>query len=111
MLELLNQLDGFDELGDVNVIMATNKIESVDPALIRRGHIDHKIKFPLSDVKTKRNIFIIHTSKMAVAEYVNLEIFVMAEDEWSGAVIKAVCTERRIDVCQEDCQGKGKGTF
>jgi len=48
---------------------------------------------------------------MTLAEYVNLEIFVMAEDEWSGAVIKAVCTERRIDVCQEDCQGKGKGTF
>jgi len=61
MLELLNQLDGFDELGDVNVIMATNKIESVDPALIRRGHLDHKIKFPIADVKTEEifSIFIL----------------------------------------------------
>lgn len=53
MLELLNQLDGFDTCGDVKVIMATNRIESLDPALIRPGHINRKIKFPLPDVKTK----------------------------------------------------------
>lgn len=57
MLELLNQLDGFDTRGDVKVIMATNKIESLDPALIRPGRIDRKIEFPLPDVKTKRHIF------------------------------------------------------
>jgi 26S proteasome regulatory subunit T2 len=54
MLELLNQLDGFDERGDVKVIMATNRIESLDPALIRPGRIDRKIEFPLPDTKTKR---------------------------------------------------------
>lgn len=56
MLELLNQLDGFDTRGDVKVIMATNKIESLDPALIRPGRIDRKIEFPLPDIKTKRQI-------------------------------------------------------
>lgn len=44
--------------------MATNKIESLDPALIRPGRIDRKIEFPLPDVKTKRNIFKIHTGKV-----------------------------------------------
>eukprot|EP01040_Poterioochromonas_malhamensis_P000758 gene755-808_t len=110
MLELLNQLDGFDERGDVKVIMATNKIESLDPALIRPGRIDRKIEFPLPDVKTKRNIFKIHTSKMSLSDDVDLEVFVMSKDELSGADIKAICTEagllalreRRMKVTQDD---------
>jgi len=99
MLELLNQLDGFDERGDVKVIMATNCIESLDP-----------IEFPLPDIKTKRHIFQIHTQKMTLADDVNLEEFVLSKDELSGADIKAVCTEagmlalreRRMKVTQSD---------
>jgi 26S proteasome regulatory subunit T2 len=71
MLELLNQLDGFDERGDVKVIMATNRIESLDPALIRPGRIDRKIEFPLPDIKTKRHIFNIHTNKMTLSDDVS----------------------------------------
>ncbi|KAG2356186.1 26S proteasome subunit P45 [Suillus spraguei] len=93
MLELLNQLDGFDTRGDVKVIMATNKIETLDPALIRPGRIDRKIEFPLPDVKTKRHIFRLHTSRMSLSEDVDLEEFIMAKDDLSGADIKAVCTE------------------
>ncbi|KAA8583314.1 hypothetical protein FQN60_015860 [Etheostoma spectabile] len=91
MLELLNQLDGFDSRGDVKVIMATNRIETLDPALIRPGRIDRKIEFPLPDEKTKRRIFQIHTSRMTVAD-------------------DAICTEaglmalreRRMKVTNED---------
>ena len=54
MLELLNQLDGFDPRGDVKVLMATNRIETLDPALIRPGRIDRKIEFPLPDAATKK---------------------------------------------------------
>eukprot|EP00518_Triparma_eleuthera_P010560 CAMPEP_0182480120 /NCGR_PEP_ID=MMETSP1319-20130603/35275_1 /TAXON_ID=172717 /ORGANISM="Bolidomonas pacifica, Strain RCC208" /LENGTH=317 /DNA_ID=CAMNT_0024681589 /DNA_START=3 /DNA_END=953 /DNA_ORIENTATION=- len=110
MLELLNQLDGFDERGDVKVIMATNKIESLDPALLRPGRIDRKIEFPLPDAKTKRRIFQVHTSRMTMAEDADLEVFVMGKDQLSGADIKAICTEagllalreRRMKVTQAD---------
>lgn len=110
MLELLNQLDGFDSRGDVKVIMATNRIETLDPALIRPGRIDRKIEFPLPDEKTKRRIFNIHTAKMTLAEDVTFDELVMAKDDLSGADIKAVCTEagllalreRRMKVTMED---------
>ncbi|KAJ3541287.1 hypothetical protein NM688_g6109 [Phlebia brevispora] len=101
MLELLNQLDGFDTRGDVKVIMATNKIETLDPALIRPGRIDRKIEFPLPDIKTKRHIFKLHTSRMSLAEDVDLEEFVTAKDDLSGADIKAVCTEAGLLALRE----------
>jgi 26S proteasome regulatory subunit T2 len=110
MLELLNQLDGFDGRGDVKVIMATNRIETLDPALIRPGRIDRKIEFPLPDEKTKRRIFNIHTSRMTLAEDVDFNELVLAKDDLSGADIKAICTEaglmalreRRMRVTGED---------
>ncbi|KAK7103086.1 26S proteasome regulatory subunit 4 [Littorina saxatilis] len=115
MLELLNQLDGFDSRGDVKVIMATNRIETLDPALIRPGRIDRKIEFPLPDEKTKRRIFTIHTSRMTLAQDVNIDDYVMSKDDLSGADIKAICTEagllalreRRMKVRNEDF-GKAK---
>ncbi|XP_023246977.1 26S proteasome regulatory subunit 4-like [Copidosoma floridanum] len=110
MLELLNQLDGFDSRGDVKVVMATNRIETLDPALIRPGRIDRKIEFPLPDEKTKKRIFNIHTSRMTLAPDVNLTELIMAKDDLSGADIKAICTEaglmalreRRMKVTNED---------
>lgn len=81
--------------------MATNRIETLDPALIRPGRIDRKIEFPLPDTKTKRRIFQIHTGKMSLADDVNLEEFVMAKDELSGADIKAMCTEAGLLALRE----------
>lgn len=110
MLELLNQLDGFDDRGDVKVIMATNKIESLDPALIRPGRIDRKILFENPDLSTKKKILGIHTSKMNLGEDVDLEKLVTSKDDLSGADIQAMCTEagllalreRRMQVTAED---------
>ncbi len=110
MLELLNQLDGFDNRSDVKVIMATNKIETLDPALIRPGRIDRKIEFPVPDHKTKKKIFQIHVSKMSLAEDFNEDEIIGAKDELAGADVKAMCTEagllalreRRMKVTQDD---------
>ena len=73
--------------------MATNRIDSLDPALIRPGRIDRKIEFPLPDEKTKRRIFNIHTSKMTLSTCVKVDEYILAKDDLSGADIKAICTE------------------
>ncbi|KAH8652172.1 P-loop containing nucleoside triphosphate hydrolase protein [Xylariales sp. PMI_506] len=101
MLELLNQLDGFDDRGDVKVIMATNKIESLDPALIRPGRIDRKILFENPDQNTKRKIFTLHTSKMSLNEDVDLDEFISQKDDLSGADIKAICSEAGLMALRE----------
>lgn len=80
--------------------MATNRIDSLDPALIRPGRIDRKIEFPLPDEKTKRRIFNIHTSKMQLQD-VKLEEFIEAKDDLSGADIKAMCTEAGLLALRE----------
>jgi len=72
--------------------MATNRIESLDPALIRPGRIDRKIEFPLPDELTKRRIFKIHTSKMALDKEINLDELITAKDDLSGADIKVTHT-------------------
>ena len=101
MLELLNQLDGFDDRGDVKVVMATNKIETLDPALIRPGRIDRKILFENPDQNTKKKIFTLHTSKMNLAEDVELEEFIAQKDDLSGADIKAICSEAGLRALRE----------
>jgi 26S proteasome regulatory subunit T2 len=101
MLELLNQLDGFDDRGDVKVIMATNKIETLDPALIRPGRIDRKILFENPDQNTKRKIFNLHTSKMSLAPDVDLEEFINQKDDLSGADIRAICSEAGLMALRE----------
>merc|ERR1712137_451905 len=113
----IDEIDGFDSRGDVKVLMATNCIDSLDPALIRPGRIDRKIEFPMPDFETKRHIFKIHTGKMTLADDVNLNEFIMTKDDLSGADIKAICTEagllalreRRMQVKQDDFV-KGKET-
>jgi 26S proteasome regulatory subunit T2 len=103
LLELLNQLDGFDDRGDVKVIMATNRIENLDPALIRPGRIDRKILFENPDQNTRKKIFTIHTSKMSMSKDADevLEELVSSKDDLSGADIRAICTEAGLLALRE----------
>jgi len=93
MIELLTQLDGFDQQLDVKVILATNQIDSLDPALIRPGRIDRKIEFTLPPEDTLKKIFRIHTKRMNLADDVNPDEFINGNEGLSGADIKAMCTE------------------
>merc|ERR1711907_588523 len=64
MLELINQLDGFSPRGNIKVLMATNRPDTLDPALVRPGRLDRKIEFGLPDLEGRASIFKIHANKM-----------------------------------------------
>uniref|UniRef100_A0A7S3LQK1 AAA+ ATPase domain-containing protein n=2 Tax=Sar TaxID=2698737 RepID=A0A7S3LQK1_9STRA len=110
MLELLNQLDGFEPSNKIKVIMATNRIDILDPALLRPGRIDRKIEFPNPGIESRESILKIHSRKMNLMRGIDLSIVAQKLVGASGAECKAVCTEagmfalreRRIHVTQED---------
>jgi len=93
LMELLNQMDGFDVSVNVKVIMATNRADTLDPALLRPGRLDRKIEFPPPDRRQKRLIFQVATSKMNLSEEVDLEDYVSRPDRLSGAEITSICQE------------------
>jgi len=93
LLELLNQMDGFDQSVNVKVIMATNRWDTLDPALLRPGRLDRKIEFPHPDRRQRRLIFQVCTGKMNLSEEVDLEEFVSRPDSLSAAEITSICQE------------------
>uniref|UniRef100_A0A5F9CH20 26S proteasome regulatory subunit 6B n=7 Tax=Boreoeutheria TaxID=1437010 RepID=A0A5F9CH20_RABIT len=102
LLELLNQMDGFDQNVNVKVIMATNRADTLDPALLRPGRLDRKIEFPLPDRRQKRLIFSTITSKMNLSEEVDLEDYVARPDKISGADINSICQESGMLAVREN---------
>lgn len=93
MLELLNQLDGFSSDDRVKVLAATNRVDVLDPALLRSGRLDRKIEFPLPNEEARAGILKIHSRKMTVEEDVNWMELARSTDEFGGAQLKAVCVE------------------
>jgi len=110
MLELLNQLDGFESTKNIKVLMCTNRIDILDPALLRPGRIDRKIEFPNPNEAARLDILKIHSRRMNLTRGINLKKIADQLHGASGAEIKAVCTEggmyalreRRVHVSQED---------
>lgn len=110
MLELLNQLDGFESTQNIKIIMATNRIDILDPALLRTGRIDRKIEFPHPKETARLEILKIHSRKMNLVKGINLSLIASKLVNTCGAEVKAVCTEagmfalreRRVHVTQED---------
>mmetsp|Transcript_12285 Transcript_12285/g.56875 ORF Transcript_12285/g.56875 Transcript_12285/m.56875 type:complete len:400 (-) Transcript_12285:55-1254(-) len=110
MLELLNQLDGFESSNQIKVIMATNRLDILDSALLRPGRIDRKIEFPNPTEDSRVDILKIHSRKMNLVRGIDLKKIASKMGGASGAESKAVCTEagmfalreRRVHVTQED---------
>jgi 26S proteasome regulatory subunit T6 len=112
MLELLNQLDGFEPSQNIKVIMATNRIDILDPALLRPGRIDRKIEFPAPNTEARLDILKIHSRKMNLVRGIELRSVAEKLHGASGAEVKAVCTEagmfalreRRVHVTKDDLE-------
>jgi len=93
MLEIVNQLDGFESRGNVKVLMATNRPDTLDPALLRPGRLDRKIEFGLPDLEGRVQIFKINAKTMAFDKDIRYELIARLCPNTTGADIKSVCTE------------------
>jgi len=93
MLELINQLDGFDSRGNIKVLMATNRPDVLDPALLRPGRLDRKVEFSLPDLEGRTSIFQIHSQKMSCELDIRFELLARLCPNSTGADIHSVCTE------------------
>merc|ERR1711939_1252424 len=102
LLELLNQMDGFDQTSNVKVIMATNRADTLDPALLRPGRLDRKIEFPLPDRREKRLIMQTITQKMNIADDVDLESFVSRPEKVSASDLNAICQESGMQAVRKN---------
>lgn len=110
MLELINQLDGFDARGNIKVLMATNRPDILDPALMRPGRLDRRVEFGLPDLEVsiittiqpyhqylisqgRTHIFKIHARSMSVERDIRFELLARLCPNSTGAEIRSVCTE------------------
>jgi proteasome regulatory subunit len=93
LAQLLAELDGFDPLDNVKVIATTNRIDVLDPAILRPGRFDRVIYIPLPDKRARKEIFRVHTRKLNIRGELDLDLLAEITEGASGADIKAICTE------------------
>ncbi|KAJ0403825.1 hypothetical protein P43SY_003922 [Pythium insidiosum] len=102
LMELLNQLDGFDALGQVKMVMATNRPDILDPALLRPGRLDRKIEIPLPNEASRMDILKIHSGPITKKGEIDYESIVKLTDGFNGADIRNVCTEAGVFAIRAD---------
>ncbi|MFX1356089.1 MAG: proteasome-activating nucleotidase [Promethearchaeota archaeon] len=104
LMQLLSELDGFEQRGDVKIIGATNRIDILDPALLRPGRFDRMIDFPIPDEAARMAIFKIHSRNLNTEEKINLKKLVELTEGATGADIKAICTEAGMFAIRKDAE-------
>ena len=111
LMQLLSELDGFEQRGDVKIIGATNRIDILDPALLRPGRFDRMIDFPIPDEEARKSIFKIHTRALNIEGEVNFNKLVELTEGATGADIKAICTEAGMFAIRKDAEQIVKEDF
>ncbi len=102
LMQLLAELDGFNPLGDVKIIGATNRPDILDDALLRPGRFDRIIEIPIPTFEGRLSIFKIHTRKMSLAAELDFDALAQRTDGATGADLKAMCTEAGMFAIRED---------
>jgi len=102
MMQLLSEMDGFEDRGEIRIIAATNRFDMLDRAILRPGRFDRLIEVPKPNEEGRQKIFEIHTRDMNVADDVDFDVLAAMADEASGADIKAVCTEAGMFAIRDD---------
>ncbi|KAJ1968926.1 26S proteasome subunit rpt4 [Dimargaris xerosporica] len=102
LMELLNQMDGFDYLGKTKIIMATNRPDTLDPALLRPGRLDRKIEIPLPNEHGRAEILRIHASGITKHGDIDYEAITKLSDGFNGADLRNVCTEAGMFAIRDD---------
>lgn len=93
MLQIVTELDGFDPRGNIKVLMATNRPDTLDPALLRPGRLDRKVEFGLPDMEGRAHILKIHSKSMNCDRDIRFEVIARLCPNTTGAELKSVCTE------------------
>lgn len=100
--QLLNQMDGFDSLGRTKLIMATNRPDTLDPALLRPGRLDRKIEVPLPNEQARLEILKIHSNPVNKHGDIDYEAIVKLTDAFNGADLRNVVTEAGMFAIRDD---------
>ncbi|MHA1804336.1 MAG: proteasome-activating nucleotidase [Promethearchaeota archaeon] len=104
LMQLLSELDGFEQRGDVKIIGATNRIDILDPALLRPGRFDRIIEFPIPSEEGREAIFKIHMRNLRIDERVDVKKLVSLTEGATGADIKAICVEAGMFAIRKEAQ-------
>jgi proteasome regulatory subunit len=110
LMQLLAEMDGFDTRGDVRIMAATNRVDMLDPALLRPGRFDRSIEIPLPDATARREILRIHSRKMKL-EGVDLDRIVEMTKKTTGAELQAVCREAGMMAVRREATGVSQDDF
>ena len=111
LMQLLSEMDGFESLGDVKIIAATNRPELLDAALIRPGRFDRIIEIPLPDLESREKIFGVHGISMPMSNDVDLQALAKISEGFSGAEIKSVVVEAGISAISYGRKSASKSDF
>lgn len=101
MMELLNQLDGFEPSTNIKVLMATNRLDILDDALLRPGRIDRKVEFPAPDENGRLEVLKIHSRRMNLTRGIDLRKVAQAASKASGAEMRGICMEAGMFALRE----------